>query len=379
MEKVVNKRIDGQIDRAYWRGKRVLITGHTGFKGGWLTIWLNRMGCNVTGLSLAPVTQPTLFQLAKISGLCENYFCDIRDAHKIKSVFDQARPEIVFHLAAQALVRESYNDPLETFSTNTMGTANVLEAIRHSTTVKAALMVTTDKVYRNLERLEPYKEQDCLGGHDPYSASKAASESIIESYRKSYMTARGINVASARAGNVIGGGDWATDRLVPDAMRAWCAKSSLAIRNPDYIRPWQFVLEPLRAYIILAQQLATNNQYACAYNFGPDFKDAASVRQVIELAQRTWGDHSAVHWGQSELGLHEAGILRLDTSKSQDELGIRPVWSIDQAVKRTVEWYKKQNLGSDALYLCDCDIKSFESLALNQQCGGLVQIGKDRI
>ena len=372
MEKVVTKKIERQIDRAYWRGKRVLITGHTGFKGGWLTIWLKRMGCNVTGLSLAPATQPVLFELANISGLCENYFCDIRDAHKLKSVFDQTRPEIVFHLAAQALVRESYKEPLETFSTNTMGTANVLEALRHCSSVKAVVMVTTDKVYRNLERLEPYKEQDGLGGHDPYSASKAASELVIDSYRKSYMTAQGINVACARAGNVIGGGDWATDRLIPDAIRAWCDKRSLDLRNPGSIRPWQHVLEPLRAYIILAQQLATNIQFACAYNFGPYFEETATVRQVIELAQRTWGDHSAVHWGQSEFGMHEAGILRLDTSKSQDELGIRPVWSIDQAVERTVDWYKKQNQGSDALYLCDCDINDFESFASNQQCVDLV-------
>ncbi len=359
-------QIKGQIDRAYWRGKRVLITGHTGFKGGWLTIWLSRMGCNVTGLSLATATMPALFELANISGLCENYFVDIRNAQNVKSVFDQTQPEIVFHLAAQALVRESYKNPLDTFSTNTMGTANVLEAMRHCSSVKAAVMVTTDKVYRNHERLEPYKEQDGLGGQDPYSASKAASELIIDSYRKSYMTAHGINIASARAGNVIGGGDWATDRLIPDAISAWCAQSSLAVRNPDSIRPWQHVLEPLKAYIILAQQLVANPEFACAYNFGPEFAEAASVRQVIELAQRTWGDHSAVHWGQNELGMHEAGILRLDTSKSQDELGIRPVWSINQTVERAVEWYKKQNLGADALFLCGCDIHDFESLALNQ-------------
>ena len=363
MEKVVTAQIECQINPAFWRGKRVLVTGHTGFKGGWLTIWLNRMGCKVTGFSLSPATQPALFALANISGLCENYFCDIRDVYKLKSVFNQARPEIVFHLAAQALVRESYKDPLETFSTNTMGTANVLEAMRHCTSVKAAVMVTTDKVYRNLERLEPYKEHDGLGGHDPYSASKAASELIIDSYRKSYMTAQEINVGSARAGNVIGGGDWATDRLIPDAIRAWCGKRSLDLRNPDSIRPWQHVLEPLKAYIILAQQLAVNPELACAYNFGPDFAEAASVRQVIEFAQRTWGDHSAVYWGQSEPLLHEAGILRLDTSKSQNELGIRPVWEINQAVEKTVEWYKKQNLGADALNLCDSDINDFESFA----------------
>ena len=366
MEKVVTKQIEVQIDRAYWHGKRVLITGHTGFKGGWLTIWLKRMGCKVTGLSLSPATQPALFELANISELCENYFCDIRDVHKLKSVFDQAKPEIVFHLAAQALVRESYKDPLETFSTNTMGTVNVLEAIRHCTSVKAAVMVTTDKVYRNLERLEPYKEQDGLGGHDPYSASKAACEMIIDSYSKSYMTAQGINIASARAGNVIGGGDWAADRLIPDAIRAWCGKRSLDLRNPGSIRPWQHVLEPVRAYIILAQQLAFNPEKACAYNFGPDFAEAASVRQVIESAQRTWGDHATVHWGQSEPLLHEAGILRLDTSKSQNELGIRPVWDINQAVEKTVVWYKKQILGADTLNLCDSDINDFESYAIKK-------------
>ena len=363
LEKVVTTQIGGQIDSAYWHGKRVLVTGHTGFKGAWLTIWLNRMGCNVTGLSLAPSTQPALFELTNISGLCQSYYCDIRDAHKLKSVFNQARPEIVFHLAAQALVRQSYKDPLETFSTNTMGTANVLEAIRKCASVKAAVMVTTDKVYRNLERLEPYKEQDVLGGHDPYSASKAASELIIDSYRKSYVTAQGINVASARAGNVIGGGDWATDRLIPDAIRAWRDKISLDIRNPNSIRPWQHVLEPLRAYIILAQQLAVNPELACAYNLGPDFAEAASVRQVIELAQRTWGEHSTVHWGQSESLMHEAGILRLDTSKAQNELGIRPVWDINKAVEKTVEWYKKQNLGVDAMNLCDSDIIDFENFS----------------
>jgi len=360
----VTAQVEGQINLAFWRGKRVLITGHSGFKGAWLTIWLHRMGCHVTGLSLEPTTQPALFELAKIFGLCENYFCDIRDAHNLKSVFDQSRPEIVFHLAAQALVRESYKDPLATFSTNTMGTANVLESLRHCSFVKAAVMVTTDKVYRNLDRLEPYKEQDSLGGHDPYSASKAASELIIDSYRKSYMTHEGINIASARAGNVIGGGDWAKDRLIPDAIRAWSGKRSVEIRNPDSIRPWQHVLEPLRAYIILAQQLAAKPDLAYAYNFGPEFTEAASVRQVIELAQCTWGEQSVVHWGQNEIGVHEAEILRLDTSKSQNELGITAVWNINQAVEKTVQWYKKLNEGADTLSLCESDINDFESYAI---------------
>ncbi len=350
-----------QIDRAYWYGKRVLITGHTGFKGGWLTIWLNQLGCHVTGLSLAPSTQPALFELADISGLCESHLVDIRDAQMVKSVFNQAKPEIVFHLAAQALVRQSYLDPAETFSTNTMGTANVLEALRLSDSVKAVVMVTTDKVYRNHERLEPYKERDALGGHDPYSASKAACELIIDCYRKSYLTPQGVIVASARAGNVIGGGDWAADRLIPDAIRAWCAKHILTVRHPYSVRPWQHVLEPLSGYIILAQQLSAKPHLANAYNFGPDFNEATPVRRVIEMAQVAWASNAQVHWGESKSQLHEAAILRLDTSISQNVLRVMPVWGIDQAVCRTVAWYKNQVHGANALGLCVSEIKDFEN------------------
>ena len=350
-----------QIDRPYWYGKRVLITGHTGFKGGWLTIWLHQLGCHVTGLSLAPATQPALFELAGISGLCESHLVDIRDAQMVESVFNQAKPEIVFHLAAQALVRQSYLDPAETFSTNTMGTANVLEALRLSDSVKAAVMVTTDKVYRNHERLEPYKEQDGLGGHDPYSASKAACELIIDCYRNSYLTPQGVIVASARAGNVIGGGDWAADRLIPDAIRAWCAERSLTVRHPYSVRPWQHVLEPLSGYIILAQQLAAKPHLACAYNFGPDFNEAASVRRVIEIAQVSWAAIAQVQWGETTSRLHETALLRLDTSKSQNTLRVVPVWGIDQAVYRTVAWYKNQTHGANALALCVSEIKDFEN------------------
>ena len=358
---MVSSLVRGQIDRAYWHGKRVLITGHTGFKGGWLTIWLNQLGCHVTGLSLAPATQPALFEMAGISGLCESHLVDIRDAQMVKSVLAQTKPEVVFHLAAQALVRQSYLDPVETFSTNTMGTANVLEALRLSESVKAVVMVTTDKVYRNHERLEPYKEQDGLGGHDPYSASKAACELIIDCYRNSYLTTQGVIVASARAGNVIGGGDWAADRLIPDAIRAWCAKRSLGVRHPDSVRPWQHVLEPLSGYIILAQQLAAKPQLASAYNFGPNINEASSVRRVIEIAQAAWGNLAQVPWGETTSHLHEAAILRLDTSKSQNELQVVPVWGIDQAVYRTVAWYKNQTHGANALALCVSEIKDFEN------------------
>ena len=215
-------------------------------------------------------------------------------------------------------------------------------------------------MYRNHELIEPYKEQDTLGGHDPYSASKAACELILDSYRQSYLAAQGVNVASARAGNVIGGGDWAADRLIPDAIRAWRAKRSLAVRHPDAVRPWQHVLEPLCGYIILAQQLAAKPQLASAYNFGPDFNEAASVRRVIEMAQASWAKVAQVQWGETASQLHEAGILRLDTSKSQNALRVVPVWSIDQAVHRTVAWYKNQSYGANALSLCVREIKDFE-------------------
>ena len=353
--------IKGQIVPDFWRAKRVLVTGHTGFKGGWLTIWLRRMGCIVGGLSLTAATEPALFDLAKISRLSENYFIDIRDLSQVKFAINQFKPEIVFHLAAQSLVRQSYKDPPDTFSTNIMGTVNVLEAIRQCDTVKAAVMVTTDKVYRNHEHDQPYKEEDALGGHDAYSASKAASELVIDSYRKSFFAAQGVNVASARAGNVIGGGDWANDRLIPDAIRAWSSRRNLSVRNPNSIRPWQHVLEPVKSYIILAQYLAVNPDIACAYNFGPNATEAASVRQVIELAQMTWGEQSYVEWGQIESGMHEAAILRLDIDRAKHELGIRSVWGISQAVKKTVEWYKKINQGADALYLCESDINDFEN------------------
>jgi CDP-glucose 4,6-dehydratase len=358
MEKVVSVHRES-INLAYWRGRNVLITGHSGFKGSWLTFWLNQLGSHVTGLSLAPAIQPSLFDLAGIPTLCKSYLLDIRDKQKLKCVFDKEKPEVVFHLAAQSLVRPSYVDPVETFSTNIMGTINVLEALRLSSSVKAAVMITSDKVYRNHERSSPYKEQDCLGGHDPYSCSKASCELVIDSYRNSYLSEQGVNVASARAGNVIGGGDWAIDRLVPDAIRAWSDKRILSIRNPHSVRPWQHVLEPLRGYIILAQKLASVPQLAGAYNFGPDFKDAASVRHVIEMAQASWGYPSDLQWESDKSKLHESVLLRLDTSKSQDDLGIKPVWDIATAIQRTVDWYKKQYQGENALTLCKADIEEF--------------------
>ena len=358
MEKVV-KAERSQINATYWQGRRVLVTGHTGFKGSWLTIWLKELGCQVTGLSLKPSTDPALFELANISGLCESHFVDIRDVSKLNAVVKQTQPEVVFHLAAQALVRQGYRDPIETFSTNAMGTANLLESLRFIDSVKTVVMVTTDKVYRNKESLRPYKEEDVLGGYDPYSASKAASELIIDCYRNSFLTEQGISVASARAGNVIGGGDWAADRLIPDAVRAWSSKKSIEVRHPASIRPWQHVLEPLKGYIILAQQLATKSELASAFNFGPEFNEAASVRRVIELAQSSWSD-AKVEWGKGSAQVHEAEYLRLETSKARDVLSVQSVWTIEHTVERTMAWYRNQAQGGNAIALCLSDIRDFE-------------------
>ena len=359
MEKMVNTE-RSQLDRSYWHGRRVLVTGHTGFKGSWLAIWLDQLGCQVTGLSLKPLTDPALFEIANISALCESHFVDIRDVQKVLDLVETIQPEVVFHLAAQALVRQGYRDPIKTFSTNTMGTANILEAIRLTCSAKAMVMVTTDKVYRNNACLKPYKEDDTLGGQDPYSASKAASELIIACYSDAYLSAQGVAVASARAGNVIGGGDWAAERLIPDAIRAWSNNQSLAVRHPESIRPWQHVLEPLHGYIVLAQQLALKLDLASTFNFGPGFDEVASVRRVIELAQHAWGD-AQVTWHDGISQLYEAGWLRLDSRKSRDELGVQPIWSIDEAVKRTMAWYRNQAQGGSPVVLCKRDIKDYEA------------------
>ena len=348
-----------QYDRSYWHGRRVLVTGHTGFKGSWLAIWLDLLGCHVTGLSLRPSTGPALFEIGGISALCESHLVDIRNVKKVIGLVEKVQPEVVFHLAAQALVRQGYRDPIDTFSTNTMGTVNILEAVRSTNSVKAMVMVTTDKVYRNTARPKPYKEDDTLGGDDPYSASNTASEHIISSYTNAFLRSQGVAVASARAGNVIGGGDWAPERLIPDAIRAWSDNRSLEVRHPESIRPWQHVLEPLHGYIILAQQLASKLELASAFNFGPDFDEVASVRRVIELAQHSWGD-AQVTWNDSLSQLHEVGWLRLDSRKSSDELGVQPVWGIDEAVQRTITWYRNQAQGVSPLTLCKSDIKDYE-------------------
>jgi CDP-glucose 4,6-dehydratase len=326
-----------------------------------MALWLSKLGAKVTGISLPPATEPNLYQLANVAKKTNSHYADIRDAAAIDKVIKSVEPEVVLHLAAQALVRPSYEDPLATFSTNVMGTANVLNALRGVGSVKAVVVVTTDKVYRNLEHIYPYRETDELGGYDPYSASKAASEIVISSYRDSYLAEQGISIASARAGNVIGGGDWSEYRLIPDAIRAWDAKIPLEIRRPNAVRPWQHVLEPINGYLVLAEKLYTDSSLAGEYNFGPQTHEVASVKRVIELANQRYGFGSIV-WGDGRQGPHEAGLLSLEVSKAREVLGVTPRWNLEETVAHTMRWYQQHRQGQSAQLLCDIDITEFMAL-----------------
>ena len=347
------------MNSVFWKGKRVLITGHSGFKGAWMALWLNRLGAQVTGISLQPATTPNLSDLLSLPTIVDSHFCDIRDLGLLAPLIRKAQPEIVFHLAAQALVRASYQDPLATFSTNVQGTANVLEALRPLDSIRVIVAVTTDKVYANLEQPFPFRETDALGGRDPYSASKAAAEIVIASYRDSYLQEKGNAVASARAGNVIGGGDWSQDRLIPDAIRAWNANQPLHIRRPQSIRPWQHVLEPLAGYAMLAEQLWQNPALSGAYNFGPETYEAATVREVVQLAQNAYGS-GHVSWGDGTEGPHEAGWLALEIAKARSLLGVKPRWTLEESVRRAVHWYRQHRDGINPSALCHSDIDGYE-------------------
>lgn len=343
----------------FWSGKRVLLTGHSGFKGGWLALWLARLGAHVTGLSLPPATSPNLFEAARIAETLDSHFGDIRDPVLVADLVRTSRPEIVLHLAAQPLVRASYRAPLDTFASNVMGTAHILDALRGQDGFRVAVVVTTDKVYQNNEWPWPYRETDALGGHDPYSASKAAAEIVTASYRTSFLAGQGAAVATARAGNVIGGGDWSEDRLIPDAVRAWQQDRPLTIRHPGAIRPWQHVIEPLAGYLRLAEKLWNAPALAGAFNFGPPPADAATVREVIDLARTGYGKGDVQYGEEENKLLHEAGILSLENGKARTLLNIQPRWSLPEAVQRTMNWYRGLADGQDARHLCASDLDAY--------------------
>ena len=351
------------MNRTFWRGKRVFLTGHTGFKGGWLALWLTDMGAEIHGYALTPPTEPNFFTVANLQDrLARSTIADIRDAASLAQAMQAARPDIVLHLAAQPLVRYSYVAPVETYAVNVMGTVNLLEAVRQTPSVKAVVNVTTDKCYENREWVWPYRENEAMGGFDPYSSSKACSELVTAAYRRSFLKAAGIHLASARAGNVIGGGDWAADRLVPDFLRALDASQTLTIRSPLATRPWQHVLEPLSGYLMLAEKLFTEGQsFADAWNFGPEEADARPVQWIVEYLCGQVPD--AVWKCDAASQLHEANMLKLDSSKAKVQLGWRPRWNLQVALGMTLAWHQAWKQGSDMAAISVQQIQAYEAAA----------------
>jgi CDP-glucose 4,6-dehydratase len=341
-----------EVNQAFWKGKRVLLTGHTGFKGSWLALWLQSMGAQVVGYALAPPSNPSLFDVAEVGLGMTSIIGDIRDLAHLRKVFAEHRPEIVIHMAAQALVRYSYVEPVETYSTNVMGTVNLLEAVRSAGSVKAVVNVTSDKCYENREWVWGYRENEAMGGYDPYSNSKGCAELVTAAYRNSYFhpdkyKEHGVAIASGRAGNVIGGGDWAEDRLIPDIMRAITQGTPVNIRNPHAIRPWQHVLEPLSGYLVLAQKLYEEGAvYAEGWNFGPSDADAKPVQWIVEKLTQAWGESAS--WGlDGGNHPHEAHYLKLDCSKAKMRLDWHPRWHLEDALGAIIEWQRAYRDGKD--------------------------------
>lgn len=348
----------------FWTDRKVLVTGHTGFKGGWLSLWLQSMGAEVAGYALNPPTHPCFFDAADVGRGMRSTIGDIRDLAHLQSVFSEFRPEIVFHLAAQPLVRHSYVDPVETYSTNVMGTVHLLEAVRKTPGVRAVVNVTSDKCYENREWVWGYRENEPMGGYDPYSNSKGCSELVTAAFRNSFFNPaahpeHGVALASARAGNVIGGGDWAADRLIPDILRAIEGNKPVVIRSPHAIRPWQHVLEPLSGYLLLAQSLhEAGAGFAQGWNFGPDDGDAKPVSWIVENLTKAWGDGAnwVVDGGAHP---HEAHYLKLDCSKAKADLGWHPRWSLEAALRKIIEWHRAWLGGSDMRSMSMKQIESY--------------------
>ena len=340
-----------ELSPAFWRGKRVLLTGHTGFKGSWLALKLNRWGAHVTGYALPPEAPLCLSQIVRIDQVIDGRQGDLRDLGALQAVVDEVKPEIVLHLAAQALVRRGYDDPLGTYSSNVMGTLNLLEVVRRAGGVRACVVVTTDKVYANQEWAWPYRENEALGGHDPYSSSKACCELLVQSFSASYFPPgrhdqHGLAVATARAGNVLGGGDFAADRLVPDILGSWDAGKPVVLRYPEAVRPWQHVLEPLTGYLQLAQGLYQHGSlYQGSWNFGPADADCCSVAELVATMASIWPDTPGFKLQSSQL--HEAGMLRLDSSKARQRLNWRPTWNLRQCLEHTLTWHLAWRQGAD--------------------------------
>jgi CDP-glucose 4,6-dehydratase len=350
-----------------WQGRRVFLTGHTGFKGGWLALWLAAKGAHVRGYAIDPPSEPNLFHLASVADVLDDVRGDIRDYARLEASLTDFAPEVVFHLAAQPLVRRSYADPLGTYGTNVLGTANLLEAVRTSASVRAVVCVTTDKCYENLETGQSYRESDPLGGHDPYSSSKACAEIVAAAYRDSYFSLdriaeHRVAIATARAGNVIGGGDWSEDRLIPDLIRGFGSGKPVLIRNPKAIRPWQHVLESLQGYILLAEQLLAGRvEAASAFNFGPSDAEEWQVERIATKLAAMWGGGAA--WsGDSSGGVHEANTLRLDSRKARTVLGWRPRLNLESAFEWTLDWYRRWNNGANMALETKSQIAAYEGL-----------------
>jgi CDP-glucose 4,6-dehydratase len=350
---------------AFYSGKKVLITGHTGFKGSWLCLWLTSLGAEVNGYALEPPTNPSLYRLCKIDSLVHSTIADVRNGEALQKAVLDSKADIAIHMAAQPLVRDSYRIPVETYAINVMGTVNFLEAVRRSSTIKAVINVTTDKCYENREWVWGYRENEPLGGFDPYSNSKACSELVTAAYRNSYFNPKdhsvhGVSIASARAGNVIGGGDWATDRLVPDCIRAILKGEKVVIRNPNAIRPWQHVLEPLFGYLTLSQKLYEDGpRYAEAWNFGPDDSDARPVEWLVKNLCAKWGSDASYEIDKGTHP-HEAHYLKLDYSKARSELGWSPKWNLEKAIGSVVEWTKAYQEQNDVRKICFRQIEEYE-------------------
>lgn len=355
-------RMASGVNPAFWRGKKVFLTGHTGFKGSWLSLWLQNMGAQIKGFSLEPPTKPALFEQARVADGMQSQLGDIRNLAVLTESMRTFSPDILIHMAAQPLVRLSYLEPVETYATNVMGTVHMLEAARQCSALKAIVNVTTDKCYENQEWVWGYRENEPMGGHDPYSSSKACSELITAAYRNSFFnTPDSAALASARAGNVIGGGDWASDRLIPDVLRSFERQQPVIIRNPEAIRPWQHVLEPLSAYLLLAEKLYLKGaSYAEAWNFGPRDEDVKTVEWILDYMSRQWG--KGANWKvDNSSQLHEAQLLKLDISKTATRLGWRPRWSLEQALNSIIEWQQCWLSAGNVQKICLDQIEAYQT------------------